>query len=146
MGMSLTAKLYYGFPLVEGDGENDTHDQEREDFLNDDESWETKEVEGHSVFKPQHQDYKSEDWKLYWKQSNKIVSALPCVIEWVGHTNYGYPVLAIRAVVLRKHSRDDTAITIPAIDPAWDGQLREWCEKYGFTYGTPSWQLAPRYA
>lgn len=145
MGMSLSAKLYYGFPLVEGDGEDETHSQEKEDFLND-ESWVKGEAEEQSVFEPQHQDYKSEDWKVYWRRRNEIFQNLPCVIEWIGHTEYGYPALAIRTSVLVKHSRDDTSVTIPAIDPVWDGQLRAWCEKYGFKVGTPSWQLAPRYA
>lgn len=145
MSMSLIAILYYGFPLLEGDRENDVHDEDKEESLHEAE-WEDRELASRSVVRPEHRDYKKEEWKVYFAQRKEIVDALPCDVAWVGHTEFGYPVLAIRKAMLTRYSRDDTAIVIPAIDPAWDGQLREWCEKYGFTYGTPSWQLAPRYS
>lgn len=143
MGMSLKAELCYGFPLLQGEDEDP--DGTKLTWLHD-EMFHEEEADAAGIVRPDHKpDYKDPEWTEYFKRKNALQKSLPCAVDPVGHYNDSYFVLTIRGVGFSKHARDDTAIVIPAIDPQWDVWLKQWCEKYEFTYHDPSWHLVPYY-
>ena len=144
MGMTLKALLYYGFPLAETVHDGDDYDEDKDSWYNDEGyDWERAEVERQAP-PPTDKDYKSAAWEAWRERRKEVLATIPCTAEIAGYGDYTYGVLAIRNS-LRIAYASSTAITLPEFDAAWDGQLREWCERYGFKYGVPSWQLAPLY-
>lgn len=145
MGMSLTAHLYYGFPLKETIQDDEAYNAELYDWLGE-LGYEDQQAAEAGIVEPDHQDYKAPEWKEFWTKKKQVTDATPCIVKMVGHTEFRYFVLAIRVTHEEKHALDNTAVDIPPIDPAWDRQLKAWCEKYGFAYQVPSWHIAPYYA
>lgn len=138
--MSLKAHLYYGFPLwqtEEEDPEGLKLDWLQEELF--------EEEATAAIHKPDHTDYQQPEWKQYFQEKNALIAALPCEVVIVGHHNDPYYALTIRGVGFAKFSYDDTAIVLPPLNPQWDVWLKQWCDKYEFTYRDPSWHLAPYY-
>jgi hypothetical protein len=69
--------------------------------------------------------------ETYWTAKDKIAKASPCLVD--RHCSASCPMayVAVKKSVTTSNRGDPSEITSLAVDPAWNGQLAEFCETLG---------------
>lgn len=149
MGSEPHGLVFYGFPLVDEDGEpvnpwasEDDEEEEGDDPYCD---WGERLAIARGAAKPEHKDYNSSDWGTFFKKKAEAKEASPINVALAGYGECLIDCIVIKESYVRAEWGEVLPLKTLETKPEWDGQLREWCETLGIEYRQPGWFVAALY-
>ena len=150
MGNSPHGLVFYGFALVDEDGEpvnpwaneDDSDDEEGSSVYVD---WQERLAIIKGAVKPGHTSYDAPEWKAFHDKQNGVEGASPVDVVLAGYGECLIDCIVIKESYVRADWGEVLPIKTLEALPEWDEQIREWCKTLGIEYRQPGWFVAALY-
>jgi hypothetical protein len=138
MGTTPEGKVFYGFALVDEDGEP----------LGDivPSNWEETYIkEQGGLPRPEENNYRSPEWDEWRAKRHAMIAACPVDTELIGYDDYLATCVVIRESFAKAEWGEVVPLKTLETKAEWEQQLRDWCNMLGVPYRQPGWYVASLY-
>jgi hypothetical protein len=145
MGTNPYGKVFYGFALVDEDGEaiEPEGPWEQNDLYS---GWEEFYIEKQGGLpRPDSQDYRGPEWSEWRAKRKALMDSCPADVVLVGSEYNLISCIVIRDSYAQAEWSEIKPLKATGTKPDWDQQLRDWCELMGIEWREPGWYVASLY-
>lgn len=147
MGTDPHGLVFYGFALVDEEGQAIEPWQDEDEDVSLYCDWEKSWIKKHGGLppKPSNLDYQSQEWNDWRATYRAMMDACSVKVALAGYGENLINCIVIKESYVRAEWTEILPIKSLETKAEWDKQLQEWCNLLGVEYRQPGWHVACLY-